>query len=34
MTVSTIISMAIILTIIVGGFGYFLMKAIRKEREQ
>lgn len=32
MTTTTIISMIVILTIIVGGFVYFLSKAIRKEK--
>lgn len=32
MSTSTIISMIVILTIVVGGFIYFLTKAIRKER--
>ena len=31
MTTLSIISMIVILTIIVGGFGFFLSKAIRKE---
>lgn len=34
MTTSTIVSMTIILAIIVGGFIYFLSKALRKERDQ
>ncbi len=33
MTTSTIISMTVILTIIVGGFLYFLTKAIKKEKK-
>ena len=32
MSTSAIISMFVILTIIVGGFIYFLSKAIKKER--
>jgi len=32
MSSSAIISMIVILTIVVGGFIYFLMKAIKKER--
>ena len=31
MTTTTIISMLVILTIIMGGFVYFLSKAIKKE---
>ncbi len=34
MTTSTIVSMTVILTIIVGGFAYFLSKALRKEKKQ
>jgi preprotein translocase subunit YajC len=33
MSTSTIISMIVILTIIIGGFLYFLTKAIRKEKQ-
>ena len=32
MSIGAIISMIIILTIVVGGFVYFLSKAIKKER--
>lgn len=32
MSIGAIVSMIIILTIIVGGFVYFLSKAIKKER--
>jgi hypothetical protein len=32
MSTGAIISMAIILTVVVGGFIYFLTRAIRKER--
>ena len=32
MTTSTIISMLVILTIVVGGFIYFLSKALKKEK--
>ena len=32
MSTSAIISMIIILTVVVGGFVYFLSKAIRKEK--
>lgn len=34
MTTSTIISMIVILTGIVGGFVYFLSKAMKKEKNQ
>ena len=33
MTTSTIVSMIIILTIIVGGFVFFLSKALKKEKD-
>ena len=33
MTISTIISMIVILTIIMGGFIYYLSKAIKKEKD-
>ncbi|MEM0941750.1 MAG: MetS family NSS transporter small subunit [Bacteroidota bacterium] len=32
MSMGAIVSMAIILTVVVGGFIFFLVKAIRKER--
>jgi len=32
MTTSTIISMIVILTIVVGGFLFFLSKALKKEK--
>lgn len=34
MTTSTIVSMIVILTIIVGGFIYFLSKALKKEKQE
>ena len=34
MTTSTIISMFLILTMVVGGFIYFLAKAVRKEKDR
>lgn len=32
MSTSAILSMILILTVVVGGFGYFLSVAIRKEK--
>ena len=32
MSIGTILSMIVILTIVVGGFIYFLTKAIKKEK--
>lgn len=34
MSTSAIISMIVILTIVIGGFMYFLTKAIKKEKEE
>ena len=34
MSVSSIVSMLVIIGIIVGGFVYFLSKAIQKEKEK
>ncbi|MEM7659416.1 MAG: MetS family NSS transporter small subunit [Bacteroidota bacterium] len=34
MTTSAIISMIAILALVIGGFGYFLSLAIKKEREK
>ncbi|MEO9485569.1 MAG: MetS family NSS transporter small subunit [Ekhidna sp.] len=34
MSTSAIISMIVILTVVVGGFMYFLTRAIRKEKDE
>ncbi len=33
MATSTILSMVLIVTVVIGGFGYFLSVAIRKEKQ-
>ena len=32
MTTTTVVSMILILSMVMGGFGYFLSRAIKKER--